>query len=411
MLGFEDACQAARELGQDGKTEEQTIPLANCAGRVAADEVKAPIDSPPFDNSAMDGYALRAADLHGASPDNPVTLPLAGQVAAGDVGDMPLRPSHCIEIMTGAPLPTSADAIVPVELTQHIDGPDAPQISFTQATDQGKHIRRAGSDIAAGSILVSRGQVLHQRHILPLASLGIAALSVLSKPRIAVFATGKELVSDFDQPLTPGQIYNSNLPHAISWLTQQGCDIAMAETCGDTLEALLSAFKRAQQAGVDAIITSGGVSMGRYDLVPEAAKQAGAEILFHKIRMRPGKPQLLARLPDGPALFGLPGNPISAACGLRFLFESWRRGWLGLPAEAPTAARLRGEAQGKRGFTFMAKATHWTDETGQTHIRALPGQLSYMTAPLTEMTSWLCLPEGEAPQTGDTVPFYPVIPA
>ncbi|GAB5387810.1 MAG: molybdopterin molybdotransferase MoeA [Alphaproteobacteria bacterium] len=407
MLSFNDALAIARNLGRQMTPVAEQVDVSDAVGRISACSLDAPIHLPPFDNSAMDGFAVRQADLEAATPQSPVMLHYAGQIAAGDVPDLMLKPGQCIEIMTGAPMPQGADAVVPVELT----GREQDTVSFNKPAAPRQHIRSAGSDISKGQTILNPGERLHQGHILPLSSLGISHVEVWRAPRIALIITGSELVDDAAQPLKPGQIYNSNLAHAASWLDATGCMVIFTHTAADTTDALLSALTQAQQAGADAIICTGGVSMGRYDLVPEAVSTTGATTLFHRIRMRPGMPQLLARLPDGTPLFGLPGNPISAACGLRFLVESWRRAFLRLPVEAPITARLTHDMQGKRGFTFFAKARHQVDETGQMQVTALDGQLSYMTHPMARMTCWLHVPDSSELTEGDLVQLYPVLPA
>lgn len=409
LLDLDAAIAMAQALGAAAVPRVASVSVARIAGRVAAAQVAAPINLPPFRNSAMDGYALRAADLDGASMDTPVRLPCNTIIAAGDCVEAPLPTGHCAEIMTGAPVPDGADAVVPIELTQR----ESPGwVSFANPEGEARHIRAAGEDIGQGDIVLQAGQALRAGHILPLASLGIGAVDCYAKPRIALLATGRELAAaaDADTPLKPGQIHNSSLPYAHAMLDAAGAEIILARQIGDDLAALQKAIEAAQAGGADAIITTGGVSAGRYDLVPDALTALGAETLFHKLRVRPGKPQLLARLSDGVPVFALPGNPVSTAVGLRFLVLPWLRALLRQPAEAPIMASLAADVDIKPGLRWLLKAQHHVDVEGRLHVTAMLGQFSFMTAPMAGMTCWLDLPDGGVVRAGDSVRIHPLQP-
>jgi molybdopterin molybdotransferase len=205
-----------------------------------------------------------------------------------------------------------------------------------------QHVRRAGEDIARGEAALLAGSWLTPAHALLAAGLGFATLEVARRPRVAVLCTGRELVDDPALPLQPGQIRNSNGVFLTLRLAAAGAEVVWQETVPDETEVFLAAVQRALQAGADLVLSTGAVSMGRYDFVPPALRSIGAEILFHKLAMRPGKPLLFARLREGPLYFGLPGNPVSAAVGLRFFVEAALRAQLGLPQEGGLSLAAKG---------------------------------------------------------------------
>jgi len=223
-------------------------------------------------------------------------------------------------------------------------------------------------------------------------SLGVARVSVAASPRVAALCTGRELVDDPATPLAPGQIRNSNGPFLAARMPHTGAELAHAETVGDDVDAFLDAVDRARAAGSHIIISTGAVSMGRYDFVPVALERLGAQVLFHKVAIRPGKPLLFARLPDGTLFFGLPGNPVAVAAGLRFFVEPALRAMLGLPAERPWQVPLAAAFAKKPRLHFYLKAQLTVDERGQLAATALRGQESYRIRPLAEANAWVHIP-------------------
>ncbi|KAA2262486.1 molybdopterin molybdotransferase MoeA [Solihabitans fulvus] len=279
------------------------LPLADCLGLVLAEDLVAPISLPPFDNSAMDGYAVRAADVAGASAAEPVELPVADDIPAGRVDLVPLRPGTAQRIMTGAALPAGADAIVQVE---HTDGDTELVTVFAPAAD-GLHVRRAASDVAAGARVLAAGQRLGPAQLGLAAALGCRELPVRRRPRVLVLSTGSELVEP-GEPLRPGQIYESNGVMLAAAVREVGGEAELLRFVPDDVAAFHATIA-GHLADADVVITSGGVSAGAYEVVKDAFTGRGVE--FVKIAMQPGAPQGSGRY-EGVPVVTLPGNPVSA---------------------------------------------------------------------------------------------------
>jgi molybdopterin molybdotransferase len=291
----------------------EIVPLLDSLGRILADPVIAQDSLPPFANSAMDGYAVRADDLAGASRYTPVTLAVVGDIAAGTVPDRPLTAGAAIRIMTGAPLPEGADAVVPVEQTNEAwrdPRRTLPnQVEIYLAPQSGAYLRPAGEDIQAGDYLLSAGHLIRPQEIGILAALGVANLPVVRQPRVAVLSTGDELLP-IECPLEPGKIRNSNSYAQAAQLLAMGAAPVMLGIARDTEADVRARLQEGLDAGVDMFISSAGVSVGAYDVVRTVLAEGG-EIDFWRVRMRPGKPLAFGRYQGVPYL-GLPGNPVSA---------------------------------------------------------------------------------------------------
>jgi molybdopterin molybdotransferase len=328
-LAYEDALRIV--LAASGKLPAEDVPTSACIGRVLAAPVVSAVDLPPFDNSAMDGFALRGHSIVPAG----TKLDIEGEQAAGD-GVAQAR-NGAWEIMTGARLPDGLDRVIPVEQTERLS---ATRVRLLADVDYGQNVRMAGSDVARGQHVLAAGTVLQPQHLMLLAALGVASVPVAGHPRVAVLCTGRELVDDAAQALAPGQIRNSNGPFLAARLPLAGAQVVHVETVGDDAAAFEAALRRALDAGAQIIITSGAVSMGRYDFVPQALERIGAQTLFHKVAIRPGKPLLFAKLPGDVLLFGLPGNPIAVAVGLRLPEVRKLPGAPLLPQEAPRRAAV-----------------------------------------------------------------------
>lgn len=279
--------------------QHDTVALPDAAGRITASAVISPIDVPPFDNSAMDGYALRMADLTAGS-----TLPVAGRAFAGSPFNGNWPAGTCIRIMTGAPLPAGCDAVVMQEQTEQ----ESEAIRITADISAGQNIRRVGEDIRQGTQVLEAGIKLGAAELPLLASLGIAQVAVLRKLRVALFSTGDEL-QPVGQPLAAGQIYDTNRFAVQLMLNKLGCEVIDLGIIRDEPAALRAAFIEADSRA-DVVISSGGVSVGAADYTRQMLEELG-EIGFWKLAMKPGKPFAFGRLPNS-WFCGLPGNPVSA---------------------------------------------------------------------------------------------------
>ena len=282
-----------------------SVGTADAAGLVLAADVVAPLSLPVFDNSAMDGYAVRSGDVAGAGADTPVNLPVAEDIPAGRTDLLTLAPGTAHRIMTGAPLPAGADSVVPVEQT---DG-GTQAVAIRSAPRPGQHIRRAGEDVRAGMTVLAAGEVLTPAALGLSAALGLGGLTVTPRQRVLVVSTGSELVAA-GTPLQPGQIYESNAVMLAAAAREAGAEVVGSHTCGDDVTALRAVLDTYAGAA-DIVITSGGVSAGAYEVVKDAFA-GGQDVEFVKVDMQPGMPQGCGVLTDGRALITLPGNPVSA---------------------------------------------------------------------------------------------------
>jgi molybdopterin molybdotransferase len=404
MISVQEAQAIVR--AQCARLDAESVALRDGVGRVLARTLASPVDLPPFDNSAMDGFALRSAGTVLASG---AEFIVQGEQAAGD--SIVAADGHgAWEIMTGARVPDGLDAVVPVEQVEVLARNQAQRptrIRLLAGVPPGQHVRRAGEDIAQGEAALLVGSWLTPAHALLAAGLGFATLDVVRRPRVAVLCTGRELVDDPALPLQPGQIRNSNGTFLALRLAAAGAEVVWQETVPDETEVFLAAVQRALQAGAELVLSTGAVSMGRYDFVPPALRRIGAEILFHKLAMRPGKPLLFARLREGPLYFGLPGNPVSAAVGLRFFVEAALRVQLGLPQERGWRLPLAHEVHKKVGFRWQQKARLQLSRDGHWSVGLLRGQESFRTQPLLAANAWVSLPEtAESLPSGASVEVY-----
>jgi len=314
MISVEQAIQ--RILMDLKPLPPEAVPLSAALGRVLAEHARAPFDLPPFANSAMDGYAVLAADTANASHRDPRRLQVVGDIAAGAQALPELTRGQAARITTGAPLPPGADAVVPVEDTS--DGGDmagsrlAPQVDVLQPATPGAYVRRRGADVAAGSTAVEAGTLLRPAEIGLLAALGVAAPQVHRQPVVGVLSTGSELVS-IDQPLGPGRVHDANGPALLAAVQAAGGRALSLGIAPDDPVAVAEALDRAVEQGVDLLLTSAGVSVGARDYVRTALERHGS-LEFWKVNMRPGKPLAWGSYRRVP-FFGLPGNPVSAQVG------------------------------------------------------------------------------------------------
>jgi molybdopterin molybdotransferase len=395
-----DYAQAvARLLAHAAPLPSESCALADALWRVSAQRVTSPSALPSFDHAAMDGYALAAGAVVPAGSEHAVH----GSQAAGDVAVV--SGGAAWEIMTGARLPDGLDAVVAVERTQLLSSRDdgAPQrIRLLDDVASGRNVRHTGSDVAKGTIALEAGTCIEPSHIMLLAALGIAELAVVRRPRVAVICTGKELEPDLRAPLAAERIYNSNGPYLAAALAACGAQLLFCETVDDTAVTYAAALGRAVAAGADLVVSTGAVSMGRYDFVPNVLRQCGAELLFHKVAIRPGKPQLAAMLPEGPLVMALPGTPMAVAVGLRFFVAPVLRAMSGQAAEPVFHALLDTPQQAKPGLRHFLRARLGLDGQGRLHADVQAQQQPFRIQPFAQGDAWVILPEpsGEAPQGG-----------
>ncbi len=404
MIDVNQAQALIREYAADMPTER--IALAEAEGRVLAECVTSQTDLPPFDNSAMDGFALVWNDtlLPGSM------IEVVAERAAGD-GRCEML-SGVAAIMTGARLPDGLDTVVPLEdvsVRTRADDGRPLMIQIERVSVRGQHVRRAGEDIAQGDEAIPAGTRLGPAELMLLKGIGIADIAVKRRPRVALVCTGRELVDTPGFALLPGQIYNTNGPYLEARLREAGASVTAYETVPDETAAFVQTVRRWLTEGVDIVVSTGAVSMGRYDFVPEALTELGGETIFHKIKMRPGKPLLFAVLPGNVLFFGLPGNPVSSAVGLRFFVETALRRMLAMPHALPWRLPLAEVLIKKSGFHLYRKAELQLDADGVLRVGLLKGQESFKTHPLQRARVWAGLPAaGEALPAGALVDVHPL---
>jgi molybdenum cofactor synthesis domain-containing protein len=313
----------------------ESVSLDAAAGRVLAEDIVAPHDVPPFDRAAMDGYAVRAADLERASAATPLRLTQIGAAAAGTADAPEVTPGQCVTIATGAPLPPGADAVVMVEDTTAMRG--GRDIEFRAPARPRQHVGARGADLRAGDAVLRTGDLLTPPRVGVLAAIGTPAATVFVRPRVFLASSGNEVVPP-GTPLQAAQIHDVNRFTLPAIVTAHGGEPVTRPAVRDTPVALRDALDAA--AGCDLVVISGGSSVGDHDLLGEVAGERG-QVLFHGIAVKPGKPTLLARLGERQLLLGMPGNPTSCLSNAYILLIPLLRASARLPAWRPETLRLR----------------------------------------------------------------------
>lgn len=399
MISYEEALAI---LHAQEKLKMTALPVSEACGYTAAEDIKCDVLVPPFANSAMDGFAVRSADLRKATIENPIILELVGTTVAGDAPSS--GASGAWEIMTGAPVPEGYDAVVKVEDTSAQNN----RITFTEPVPMNHNIRKAGEDFIPGASIIKRGAIISPFHIMALATVGKRMIATSPKPKVTVFSTGKELVENAVSPLLPGQIRNSNGPYLMAALGELPVTSVYGGVIHDEPKIFEDKVKDALTTS-DIIISSGAVSAGKHDFIPDSLKKLGAQILFHKVAIRPGKPVLYARFPNGAHYFGLPGNPISAAVGLRFFVTPLLRHIQGMSQERPITAKLLKASHKKKGLRFFRKAQVWVAADGALQLEILDGQESFKIHPMLSANCWASFAEdNQGGEPGDLIPVYPL---
>ncbi|HEX7990422.1 MAG TPA: gephyrin-like molybdotransferase Glp [Stenotrophomonas sp.] len=391
MISYAQALQQLLAAAPAARSEQ--VAIAAAADRILAAPVNSAQDLPPFDNAAMDGFALCA---NGQPVAVGSVLLVQGWQAAGDTAAADGDSAQAWEIMTGARMPSGLDSVVPIEQVEVLEAVEGrPTRVRLQATVKpGQHVRLRGQDVEQGETVLAAGSALDVNAMTLLHALGVAAVQVQQQPQVAVISTGKELISDATAELQSGQIRDSNRPFLVSRLRAAGADVVWNGVVSDDVAAFDAALDAALAAGARVVLSTGAVSQGRYDFIPDALRARGAEIIFHKVAIRPGKPLLFARLADGTLYFGLPGNPISAAVGLRFFVEPVLRKMLGLAEETVLQLPLQADVRKPPGLRFHARARVQADASGQLRVSVLAGQESFRLKTMLRANAWVVL-EGE----------------
>ncbi|PYS74808.1 MAG: molybdopterin molybdenumtransferase MoeA [Acidobacteria bacterium] len=303
MISIAEAIQIVKEHASQLPTER--VSLDTSLGRILAQDIVADSDLPPFDRSQMDGYAVRASDSHNA----PVRLRIVGESSAGKGWHQEMHEGEAVRIMTGAPVPVGADAVQQVELAHELK--DNTVVELLESVEEGRSIVRRAAEVSEGQTVLRAGVTINAAILAVLASFGYAEVEVGTRPRVGVLATGSELVA-VDQKPGQDQIRDSNNYSIGAYAQNAGAFVTQLPLTGDEISDLKKQISKAAET-CDVIVTSGGVSMGVYDFTKTALTELGAELFFERVALRPGKPTVFARLPQGTLVFGLPGNPVSVS--------------------------------------------------------------------------------------------------
>lgn len=396
MMPLEEAqARVNRDLAMLPTTD---VAIAEALGMVLAETVVADEAIPPFANTAMDGFAVRAADTIGATKESPVSLPVVGTIAAGSVAKRPLEAGEAMRIMTGAPVPRGSDAIIMVELTR----PNGFDVDLLAEVPVGNHVRPAGDDIQKGTEILHPGTVIGPGHLGVLASLGRQSITVYRRPRVGVMSTGDELVEG-DRPLKPGQIRDSNRVMLLALVAEAGLtpvDLGVVRDSEHAIEAAL----RSGAATCDAVLTSGGVSMGDFDYVKAVLTRLG-DFSWMQVAIKPAKPLVFGLL-DGIPVFGLPGNPVSSMVSFELFARAGLRRMMGrLDAERPRVMAIADEPllRHRDGKTHFTRVNVQRNDEGVWRARSSGGQGSHQLMAMATANGLAVVPNGSGIEAGDKV--------
>ena len=364
------------------------LQLLDAHGCILAEAVVADVDLPAFDNSSMDGYAVRVADVAHASETNPVKLPVVGDIAAGSSSAYSVQPGLSTRIMTGAPIPAGAEAVVPIEWTDQ----GLASVSITRAPKPGQYIRRAGEDVRSGELVLDIGTRLGPGQIGLLAAVGRDRVKVRPRPRVVIISTGSELVEP-GQPTRAGQIHESNSYILTTAAREAGATVFRVGIVPDEPRKLMDAIED-QLIRADLVLTSGGVSVGAYDIVKEVLSRLGT-VAFEQVAMQPGKPQGFGTIgPDSTPIITLPGNPVSSYVSFEVFVRPVIRRMLGVePLARPMVRAVCKEAMtSPEGLRQFARA--WIDvEEGRYVVKPVGGAGSHLVGDLAQANAFVVIPE------------------
>lgn len=409
MLAVDEALE--RILAAFSRLPAEPIDVADGLGRVLAEDIRATLDLPPFANSSMDGYAVRAADVLNASRNAPTTLTVIGDIPAGSSPHFTISEGQAARIMTGGPLPTGADTVIPVEQTddapqggkyaERLAAPPPPRIAIFEPGRAGDYVRPVGEDVQAGQVVLREGRVLRAADLGVLVGLGLPRIQVVRRPVVAVLSTGDELL-DVNEPLAPGKIRDSN-GYTITALVQGlGAQAIRLGIARDTVEDVRAHLQRALDANADLILSTAGVSVGNYDVVKSVVESLG-ELGFWKVRMRPGKPLAFGHLQNTPFM-GLPGNPVSAMISFDVFARPAILKMAGRSLQTATAEAELAHALQSDGRQSYLRVT-LERQNGKLVARSTGNQSSGVLTSLVNADGLLIVPEGVTEvQAGSRLP-------
>lgn len=401
MISLEEA--RALVLSQVEALPVETVSILDAVGRVAAADLRSDIDISPFAHSAMDGFAVRADDLAAASEDAAVELDVIAEVAAGETYDGPMASGQCVRIMTGAPVPDDADAVVKYEVVGVVSGDGKPgsRVSFSHPAQPRANIREAGEEAKAGEVIVEAGEVISTAGVGFLAGCGILDVPIYRRPRVAVAAIGSELVNPDELP-TAGKIRNSNSYAMAACAQRAGAVPFIQPIVEDTYEALRDAVAAAAEK-YDFVVTTGGAANGDYDFIKPVVADLG-ELLMTTVNMRPGKAQTFG-LVNGTPVFGLPGNPAAAYVGFEMLIRPALRTMQGYTfMDHPVVrARLTADEKNRDPRRIFLRSVLTRASDGAFEVTPAKNQSSGLFGPIQKTNCMAIMPDGTEPQPAGSV--------
>lgn len=412
-ISYEQAISVLKQVALKHRyVDTELVPVQHSLGRMVYGIIRSQVDVPPFDNAAMDGYAINSLNLRSHPAEN--NFVVHSVIKAGDKQLPSLNDIQACKIMTGAPMPSAFDLVVPVEKVEQLSvngAIDEHHIAFSHPVQSGDNVRLRGTDYQKGQKVCEKYAVIAPQHIMAMAATGHQQVEVLKKVPIAVISTGNELSETDEDDLLDGKIFNANAPFLKAYMGYIHCQTRFSATSIDDESAFLQLVDQAINKKVKIIISTGMVSMGECDFIPKVLKSIGAKIHFHKVRVRPGKPILCAELPNGIIYFGLPGNPIAVASGVRFFIEPFIRMMIGMAPEKKISAKLSKSVDKKKGFMCFYKALIYCDAQGQLICEVLEGQGSFHTQSFSHANAWMVVQEeSDHIEANDLVEVVPVIP-
>lgn len=391
MISYEEALNMVKNLSARFDLGVEGVDLLEAKGRVLAEDVFSEEVIPAADNSAMDGFAVKASETFLASKENPILLKVQSILAAGDSAPASRYfEESCVEIMTGALLPSSQfDAVVKVEDVVR----QGSAIILTAPIGIGCNVRPRGTDFEKGQRVLAKNVVIQEQHIMALAALGISRLTVKKKLRVAVLPTGNEIVPHEQKHVQGAQVRNSSAPFLKVFLERNHCEVTLLGILGDDSGKFIQVLSELLRQKFDLVLTTGAVSMGKWDFIAPSLPDLKMKILFHKVAIRPGKPILLAQSEDHRTVFfGLPGNPISTAVGAQFFIKPWIERVLGIETPEKWLA-LKTDLKKPEGLECFFKAK--IDYGMKPEVEVLKGQSSYMIHSFVQSNSWVQLPAAD----------------
>ena len=402
LIPYRDACATLAAACTPGP--EEPVPARRVLGAVASRPAVGAVASPAFNNAAMDGFALRAEETASATEGSPVELPVAGELKVGVHEDAAIPGSGCVlRVATGALTPPPLDTVVALEQAEVVERSGWTVLRFRGPAEKGRNLRIMGEEYPAGAAFDFTGKRLHAGHVALLSAAGIGELHVRKPPPLGLLTTGDE-VRPPGGPLAPGQIANVNAVWMTAWCAERGVPVALARHVRDDPGDLARGFQDARESGARVLVSSGSASAGRHDILRRSLEELGARIVFHGVAMRPGKPALFALLDDATPVFGLPGNPLATAAGMRFLVWPGIRAILAMNAEEPGYKPLAEPCELREGYTHFLLARRDAESRALELVRPQrPGQAGALAV----ADCWLRL-DGGRYEAGALADCYPL---